>query len=133
MIQLVPVFQVDAIWPHLKEGMEKACKRGGGQYAHDYLWTMCRRGDAMLVVIRDGEHIKGGVVCEVQNWTGRQVLYVHAACGSDMKSWLQALHGFGTTHFGVQSIIFQGRPGWKVTPGVKVVRHVFEVAVKPED
>lgn len=129
MISLVPVFQVDAIWPHLMKGMEKACLKGGGQYTQDWLWTLCRKGDAMLVVITEGEQIKGGVVCEVQNWTGKQVLYVHAACGRDMKSWLQALHEFGTSQFGVQSIIFEGRPGWKVTPGVKVLRHVFEIEV----
>ena len=130
MIQIVPMFQVDAVWPHLKDGMETACSKGGGQYTHDWLWTLCRKGDAFLIVAVEDEAVKGGVVCQVQNWTGRMVLNVLAACGRDMKSWLQAMTDYGLAQFGVQAIVFEGREGWRnVVPGVRVVRCVYEVKV----
>lgn len=129
MIDIVPLHLVDAFWKPLREGMAKACAKGGGQFTPDWLFRICRTGEALLVVVTEGSEVKAGCVVQVQNWSGRMVLNVLAACGRGMRSWLQALHEYGTSQFGVSAIVFEGRPGWKVTPGVKVVRHVYEVDI----
>jgi hypothetical protein len=130
VIQLVPVFQVDAVWPHLQKGMGIACKKGGGQYTAGWLHQICRNGEAYLVVDIEENAIRAGAVVQEQNWSGRVVLRVQAACGHSMKLWLTEMLKFGPEVLGVKNIVFDGRPGWGCRiPGVRVVRHVYEVAI----
>jgi hypothetical protein len=127
MIQMVPVLLVDKIWPQLQEGMAKACKKGGGQYTEGWLHTIARKGDAYLVADMDGETVTSGIVCQEQNWSGRIVLNLLACCGKPYDS--NAFIEFARATFKVEKIIFEGRPGWGRTPGVRVVRHVYEMEI----
>lgn len=126
-MQFVPVLLVDRYWPQIREGMETACKRGGGQYTEGWLHAICRRGEAMLVADVEDDRVRAAFVLQEQNWSGRVVIFLHAACGFDMGEWFNALREFGAANFPGKPVIFEGRPGWGRMPGVKVVRHVFEV------
>lgn len=126
MIYLARVDQVDLIWPHIKDGMERACRKGGGSVTPYWLWTICRRSEALLFYIMRDEQIKAALIVEEQQLHEKKVLHVHAACGMGMKQWLkeanQIIRSFGLP------IRFEGRPGLgKVVNGAKVVRHVYEV------
>lgn len=109
--------------------MIEACRRGGGQYTEGWLHQAARRGDAYLLIEVDGGEVRGGLVCQEQNWSGRTVLNVLAATGRDARKWAADLKAFAADNFSVESIVFEGRPGWgRVVPGVRVLRHVYEVA-----
>ena len=125
MIELVPVLLVDKVWPQLQPYMVKACKKGGGQYTEGWLHTVCRRGEAYLVVDYEGTEIKAGVVCQEQNWSGRVVLNL-LACGGK-KYDRKAFTSFAKETLGFDRVVYEGRPGWGRTPGVRVVRHVYEM------
>lgn len=125
MIRLVPVLLVDAAWPALIDGMERACQRSGGQYTAAWLHGLCRRGEAYLVV--DGDPVRAGVVCQEQNWSGRTVLNVLAAAGKPYDAG--GFARFAKTVLRANRIVFEGRKGWERLPGVRVVRHVYEMDI----
>lgn len=127
MIQLVPVLLVDQYWPHLQEGMDKACRKGGGQYGPDWLWSMCRKGDAFLIVDTEGDQIRAAAVVQVQNWVNRTILFVYAACGRDLEEWMEPMKEFAFNAFSVSAIMFEGRLGWGKKKGIKTLRCVYEI------
>ncbi len=120
------MLQVDEAWPQIKDGMAEACRRGGGQYTPDWLHTMCRKGEAYLVVDFT-DRIVAAVVCQHQNWSGRTVLYLLACWGNPYRP--EPFIEFAKANFTFDSIAFEGRPGWQKTPGVRVVRMVYEMKV----
>lgn len=127
MIQLVPVLLVDTVWPQLIEGMSEACRRGGGQYTQDWLHSLCRKGEAYLVVDLEGETVNAAVVCQNQVWSGKSVLYLLACCGRPYRP--RPFIDFAKGNFSFDTIVFEGRKGWGKLPGVRTVRHVFEMEV----
>jgi hypothetical protein len=127
MIEMVPVLLVDKVWPDLQNFMAIACEKGGGQYTEGWLHTICRKGDAYLVIDRAGEDILAGVVCQEQNWSGSIVLNILACGGMEYNSG--AFIEFARATFKVEKIVFEGRPGWARTPGVRVVRHLYEMEI----
>lgn len=133
MIYLARVDQVDVIWPHIREGMERACKKGGGSVTPYWLWTICRRSEALLFYVLQDDKIQAALIVEEQQLHDKKVLHVHAACGMGMKQWLKEANTFARS-FGLP-LRFEGRPGLgKVVDGAKVVRHVYEVnEVEPID
>lgn len=127
MIQLVPVLLVDQVWPDLKAFMAIACDKGGGQYTEGWLHTLCRKGDAYLVIDRVGDDVLAGVVCQEQNWSGRTVLNILACGGMEYNS--SAFIEYARSAFNVDGIVFEGRKGWQKTPGVRLVRCVYEMGI----
>ena len=127
MIRLAGVHEIDTIWPLLEKGMAEACRRGRGTADPYWLWTICRRSEAMLFYVLDGQTVKAGCVCEVQNVQGERVLKIHALCGMGSKEWLKELSAYAANFLHVTKGVFEGRPGWGRLPGVKLVRSVYEV------
>lgn len=128
MIVLLPVLLVDRYWPQVKDGMAEACLRSGGQYTQDWLHGLCRRGEAYFVAdIDDADEVQAAVVCQNQNWTGTSVLFLHACWGRPYKP--DEFIAFAKEAFQFDTIKFEGRPGWQKTPGVKVVRMLYDMKV----
>jgi hypothetical protein len=125
MIRLVPIAGVDAIWPRIAAGMEECCRRSGGDITADWLFFGCRKGEALLAVVEDGDEIAGALIATPQYWDGRRVLRILALCGRDMASWLEELKAFRPP-LGIEKVIFEGRAGWSRVPGVREVRRVYE-------
>lgn len=127
MIRLANLFEIDAIWPHIAEGMKECCERSGGDITPDWLFLSCRKGEAILVTFEDGDRrIAGGLVASPQQWAGGRVLRILAITGRDMKGWLDDLLAYNPP-LGIDKVIFEGRSGWARVPGVREVRRVFEL------
>ena len=123
---------IDSVWPMLREGFARACRKGGSQFSEAGLRLTCRRGDAYLCLYLHGEEkIQAGVIVQEQQWSNRQVLFVLAATGEEPLHWWLEMTEWGKKEFpGCGSLIFEGRPGLGRMPKVKVLRHVFEMEME---
>lgn len=124
MISFVPVTLVDGVWPKLREGMVIACEKGRGQYDADWLFRVCRTGEAYLLIDMDEQgEVKAGLVCQVQYWRGEQKVVLLAVTG---KFESGEFRKFIRENIG-SKLVWEGRPGWaRSIPGARVLRWVFE-------
>jgi hypothetical protein len=130
MIRLAAIAEIDAIWPRIAAGMEECCRRSGGDITPDWLFFTCRKGDALLAVIEDGEgEFQAALIAAPQAWGGRRVLRILALSGRDMAGWLEELTAFELP-LGIDTVIFEGRAGWGRIPGVREIRRVYEADMK---
>lgn len=126
MIRLAGLAEIDTTWPKIAAGMEACCRRSGGDITPDWLFFACRRGEALLALVEDGEgEIEAALIAAPQVWGGRRVLRILALCGRDMAGWLGELKAFKPP-LGIDTVIFEGRAGWSRVPGVREVRRVYE-------
>ena len=133
MISLVPLSHIDGVWPAIANGMKEACWRCGGDITPDWLFQICRKGEALLFVAHEGEEIKAGLVCRVENWSGAKVLRIQAACGMNMETWLQSVMDYREwlDNLAIEKVIFEGRKGWeRMVPQARVLRQVYEVELR---
>jgi hypothetical protein len=131
-IRLVALNEIDAVWPLIAEGMKAACRRSGDDLTPWFLLQSVRRGDALLFVAIAGGALKAALVCRPETWGERRVLRILALAGADVEHWLPALsaHREWTDALGVQSVVFEGRPGWRrVVKNACVLRTTYEVKI----
>ncbi len=108
--------------------MAEACRRSGGQFTQDWLHGMCRRGEAYFVAdIDESDQVTAAVICQHQQWTDETVLFLHACWGKPYRP--DEFIAFAKEAFQFDKIRFEGRGGWQKTPGVKVVRMLYEMEV----
>lgn len=133
MITLVSVDRLDAIWPHVREALEHACRRTGGDLTSGDLWAMCRRSEAYLLIAHDGERMQAASVWKPENWSSGRKLRCLAVAGTGMKNWLQPMREEAAKLakiLGATAFVADGRTGWKRTfPKARVVRVVLEEAI----
>jgi hypothetical protein len=131
MIEVVSPALVDRVWPQIREGMAKACEKGGNQVSEAWLHVSCRRGDMYLALLHEGgdmEPVALAAVLQEQQWLNRQVLYVLAITGHDTQEHLaEMLEWSGKTFPGCKTVVFEGRDGWSALPGVRMLRRTFEM------
>lgn len=127
---LAGMHEVDHIWPYIADGMKKACEYSGGDTTPYWLFEICRKGEGLLFyIVKDGV-VVAGLVCRVENWSGKRVLRILAACGRGMKDWIDSVLDYREwlDRWGIESVIFEGRKGWeRMVPKAKVLRQVYEV------
>lgn len=127
MIRLASLFEVDAIWPHIAEGMKDCCERSGGDITPDWLFIACRKGEAILLTFEADKHeILGALIAVPQQWANERVLRILGLCGREMDRWLEDLKAYNPP-LGIEKVIFEGRPGWAKVPGVREIRRVYEM------
>jgi hypothetical protein len=129
-IHLVPLAEIDRVWPILAGGMKEAVRRGGDDLTVPYLFQQCRSGAALLFVAVADEEVKAGLVCRPEQWGSKRVLRILALCGWDVSDWLPTLRSYRTwpNALDVEAVVFEGRAGWKrVIPEARVLRSVYEV------
>jgi hypothetical protein len=130
MIRLVPVAEVDQVWPAIAEGMAEACRRCGDDVTPWHLFSWVRRSDALLFVATADEQIKAALVVRPEQWGGRNILRILALTGWDIDRWLPELaaHRDWPDALDATSVVFEGREGWKrKLPKARVVRSIYEV------
>lgn len=139
MIRLVGLGEVDAIWPHIAEGMAACCRKSGGDITPDWLFMSSRRGDALLYAIeRPEEGLLGALIGIPQVWANERVLRVVGFCGAGMETWLEELlfDKVQLSSIGISKCVFDGRAG--LLPHlqelvgkdrVRVVRQVYELEI----
>jgi hypothetical protein len=130
VITLVSVDRIDQVWPHVRQALEGACRRTGGDLTSLDLWRQCRSGEAFLAVVHD-DLIRAATVARLEQWTSGRKLRVLALAGMGRKEWLGDLFDYGCNFArdnGATSIIFDGRKGWeRALAGARVRRVVYEV------
>lgn len=58
-ITLVPVANVDEIWPLISERVDACLEKAPGAISAGQYWTMCRSGEAFLIIAVDETGIHG--------------------------------------------------------------------------
>jgi len=57
-VSLIGVHNVDTIWPHLREGFQRAVMKTGGDIETGDLWVQCRNGSAFLLVATGPDNLR---------------------------------------------------------------------------
>lgn len=132
-VTLVSVPLVDQVWPLITYGLEHACRKTGGDITSDYLWRLCRSGEAYLFVAADGEQVIGASVWQFQSWTSGKKFRCLCLYGERMSEWAekkQELAKQVAKVGGATSIVTDGRLGWaKRYPKARVLRTTFEMDI----
>jgi hypothetical protein len=130
--ELVPVWQIDNVFGHVSQGLQRSCERTGGDLDSAYLHRECRSSAALLVVTSTETEITGAVVLRFENWSGKSVLRTLALWCNGKGAWAaldQKAHEIGK-QFGVKSLIAEGRKGWERRyPNAKILRQLYEVSL----
>lgn len=58
-ITLVPVGSVDEVWPLISEQVDACLRKAPGTLSAGQYWTMCRSGEAFLIIAVDDAGIHG--------------------------------------------------------------------------
>lgn len=131
-VELANCQQVDQVWPIISEGLEKACRRTGGDLTSDYLWSEARAGRAYLLLASDGEPIIAAGVFRFEAWTSGRKLRVLSLYGTRMSEWLP--RGLSVVRKmmrvgNADGLVFEGRPGWSRKLRARELRRLFEVTL----
>lgn len=127
MIHLVPVADVDKVWPLLSEGMEQACQKARCSLTPDDIYQSCK-ADAQLHVAWLDEQIKAGIVTQIHERPDGRMLKVIALCGWEMHRWLPELYTYEWLRSEqIKHVVWEGRKGLEAIPGARVIRQVFEM------
>lgn len=133
MVTLVPQHLVDATWPRVSEGFERASRRSGGDLTVGELWQGCRAGNCFLFVVHDNERIVAATVWKPELWVSGPKFRCMALYGAGMKDWMPDLHEKvrqTAILCGAKSLLSEGRVGWqKIFPKARVLRAVYEEAI----
>jgi hypothetical protein len=129
LVSLVAVPNIDAIWPHLREGFHRSVMKTGGDIETGDLWVQCRNGSAFLFIAHDTE-IRGASIWRPDTWQTGRKLRCLALYGSGMGDWIGDMHEMAkrlAADCGATSLVSEGRPGWaKIFPKAKVLRALYE-------
>lgn len=121
---------IDGLWPHLREGFQRALLRTGGDIETGDLWVQCRNGSAFLLIAHDGEQIVGASIWKAQTWQTGRVLRCLALYGSEMTGWIHDMKALAerlAKDNGCTSLVSEGRLGWqRIFPNAKVLRNLYE-------
>lgn len=134
LTSLVQVQHVDGLWPHVKDGFQKALLKTGGDLALGSLWQQCRAGEAFLVVVHD-DGVMAAAIVRPELWATGNKLRVLALYGEGMGDWFQDIMDMGkriAADCGANALIFEGRRGWsKKFPRARILRVLYEEPLEP--
>jgi hypothetical protein len=133
-VSLIAVPVVDSAWPFITYGLEHACLKTGGEITSDYLWRLCRSGEAYLFAVADGEQVIGAAVLRFEAWTSGRKLRLMALYGERMTDWgeqmLNQIEQIAKVG-GATSIVAEGRLGWaRRYPKARVLRKTYEMDLR---
>lgn len=128
--ELVPVTHVDAFWPHVREGFQRALLKTGGDLETGDLWALCRSGAGYLIVINDEDGIIGAAILKAETWSSGRKMRVMALYGAGAADWFADMKALAiriAKDCGATAIVADGRKGWpKFAPNARVLRVVYE-------
>jgi hypothetical protein len=129
VIRLIPVNEVDAVWPAIADAMERGCMKARSDLTAWDLYQHCRRGASFLVVVEKGGIPYGACVLDLKR---DRTLDVVAFAGRDLEDWLpDLLQWEWLDTMGVTRVVAEGRNGLidrlhDMIPGIRVIRQVVE-------
>ena len=129
-VSLIPVHHIDQIWPHIREGLQRAVMKTGGDIETGDLWVQCRNGSAFLLIAHDGDSIAGASIWTRQTWQSGRKLRCLALFGTQMTGWIHDMKALAerlAKDNGCTALVSDGRVGWvKIFPKAKVLRYLYE-------
>lgn len=132
-ISLASVPEIDRVWGHVSDGLERACQRTGGSLTAHYLWSECRSGAAFLVVITGDDGLLGASVWRFEDWSSGRKLKCLALYGRRMRDWLEQHRTFSEQMAragGATALVTEGRLGWqRVFPKARLLSQSYEVSL----
>ena len=128
-VSLVPVANIDSIWPHVRAGFEKATLITGGDLSTGDLWVSCRSGSAFLIIAHT-DAIQGASIWRPDTWATGRKLRCMALYGDGMDSWIEDMRDMAANiakDCGATSLVAEGRPGWeRIFKNARKLRVLFE-------
>jgi hypothetical protein len=136
MMKLVPLDQVDNVWPTVMPWVEQACLKARSNRFGPQIYAQCRNGALWLAVAITGptlDDIVGVAILDISEARGERLLqHVIVAGIGDPEEWITELIEWNwVSEMGVVRVVTEGRSGWPrrvkhIVPSIKVVRSVFE-------
>lgn len=133
-ITLVPVANVDEIWPLISERVDACLEKAPGAISAGQYWTMCRSGEAFLIIAVDETGIHGVTIWK---FAGEylECLLLFGMPGSNADDWYGKTLEFGlklAKQNGCNGIGGNGRVGHirrvkAQFPSMKIVRQTYIV------
>ncbi len=128
-VSLVPVPNVDALWPHLREGFGYFIGKTDSGLSTGDLWIKCRSGEGFLVVAHD-EGIRGASIWQMETRLSGRKLRCIALFGEGMADWIEDMRAMARNiarDCGADALVSEGRLGWRrVFPKAKVLKAFYE-------
>lgn len=129
---IVPIHDIDKAWPMVSKSFSDCLEETHGDCSAGDLWTLCRSGQAMLMIAYEDE-IKGASVWRFENWLEGTVLRCLILAGDDMASWFQECSDLAEAvarNGGAKSFVWDGRKGWaKVFKDAEIIRHTYRMKI----
>lgn len=129
-ISLVPTQMVDALWPSVKDGFQRASDRFGGDLTVGELWQGCRAGHVYLFVVHDDQKVVAATAWKPELWRSGPKFRCLALFGLGMQGWMPELHEKvrqTAIQCGCETLLAEGREGWKkIFKAARVLRVVYE-------
>lgn len=130
--EIIPVQDVDQIWSMISQSFSDCLNDTHGDCSAGDLWTMCRSGQAILMVAHDGE-IKGASIWRFETWLEGPVLRCLILAGADMPSWFDECGKLAreiARAGGAKSYVWDGRKGWaKIFTDAEIIRHTYRMTI----
>lgn len=131
-VSLVPLANIDAIWPHIAVRVTKCLVRAPSETTAADFWMMCRNGTALLILVMDDESV---VAITIWRFSGLGYFECLMIEGKRPGSWLKPLLNCAlqvSSDHGLKGIAGIGRPGWfnllkKHFPQAKTPRLMYTV------
>lgn len=132
-VSVVPVPNIDALWPYVREGFHRSVMKTGGDIETGDLWVQCRNGSAFLLIAHDTE-IRGASIWRADTWQTGRVLRCLALYGEGMEGWIGEMKALATRiaiDCGATALVSEGRAGWqKVFPQATVLRMLYREPIQ---
>jgi hypothetical protein len=128
-VSLVPVPNIDAIWPHLREGFQRFIEKRDSGLSTGDLWVKCRSGEAFLIVAHDNG-IRGASIWQMEARRSGHKLRCVALFGYGMADWIEDMRAMARNiarDCGANALVSEARLGMqRVFPKAKVLAALYE-------
>lgn len=131
-VEVVQVADVDQWWPLFGARVNECARSLQSNFSAGDLWTMCRTGQAILIVAHDGEKVLGATIWQFETWPDGPVIRNLVTVGEDLGAWQIDMHKAAkdvAIAGGANRFVFDGRNGWKrLYPAAKTItRYILDI------
>ena len=120
-------------WPHLRDLVNKLCKRARGEYSEASIKQRIEDGTLDMWIAAEMHRSSIEAICgtSVHDWPKGKVCRIEFCAAHTMDDWSGALDRIKdyARSEGCETIIIEGRKGWGRVFDTNPVAHVYEVAL----
>lgn len=131
-IAIAGLHEVDTVWPLVAKGFQRAFRREQGKTLGE-LWTMCRTGNAFLVILAENNEILMASIWRFHTKDGTPVFRCESMYGNRMSEWVEYVYSWIENlarENGAKKLVAEGRRGWlRMFDGVVTNGLDMEIAI----